>query len=121
VEFEIAPGNTGNLLEHSIISSAVFTRQAIFSTLYMGQSSGKQDHYDLGLLYGLPGKDLVDISWKLVRLHLWTPCYGLFFVFSALTLWVGRQEGHPVCKKLSGEVLAWLSVWSEAQTCIWPS
>jgi len=34
--------------------------------------------------------------------------------FSALTLLVGRQEGHPACKKLSGEVLAWLSVWSEA-------
>jgi len=30
--------------------------------------------------------------------------------FSALTLLVGRQEGHPACKKLSGEVLAWLSV-----------
>jgi len=27
-----------------------------------------------------------------------------------LTLFVGRQEGHPACKKLSGEVLAWLSV-----------
>jgi len=33
--------------------------------------------------------------------------------FSALTLLVGRQEGHPACKKLSGGVLAWLSVWSE--------
>jgi len=32
-----------------------------------------------------------------------------------------RQEGHPACKKLSGGVLAWLSVWSEVQTCIWPS
>jgi len=30
-----------------------------------------------------------------------------------LTLLVGQQEGHPVCKKLSGEVLAWLSVLSE--------
>jgi len=29
--------------------------------------------------------------------------------FSALTLLVGRQEGHPACKKLSGGVLAWLS------------
>jgi len=38
--------------------------------------------------------------------------------FSALTLLVGRQEGHPACKKLSGEVLALLSVWSEVQTCI---
>jgi len=41
--------------------------------------------------------------------------------FSALTLSVGRPEGHPACKKLSGEVLAWLSVWSEVQTCIQPS
>ena len=32
--------------------------------------------------------------------------------FSALTLLVGWQEGHPACKKLSGGVLAWLSVWS---------
>ena len=32
----------------------------------------------------------------------------LYFVraFSALTLLVGQQEGHPACKKLSGEVLA---------------
>jgi len=43
------------------------------------------------------------------------------YAFSALTLLVGRQEGHPACKKLSGGVLAWLSVWSEMQTCIWPS
>ena len=41
--------------------------------------------------------------------------------FSALTLLVGRQEGHPACKKLSSGVLAWLSVWSEMQTCIWSS
>ena len=27
------------------------------------------------------------------------------FAFSALTLLVGRQEGHPACKKLSGGVL----------------
>ena len=31
---------------------------------------------------------------------------------------VGREEGHPACKKLSDGVLAWLSVWSEVQTCI---
>jgi len=30
--------------------------------------------------------------------------------FSALMLLVGRHEGHPACKKLSGDVLAWLSV-----------
>jgi len=41
--------------------------------------------------------------------------------FTALMLLVGRQKGHPACKKLSGGVLAWLSVWSEVQTCIRPS
>jgi len=40
--------------------------------------------------------------------------------YSALTLLVGRQEGHPACKKLSGGVMVWFSVWSEGQTCIWP-
>jgi len=29
------------------------------------------------------------------------------YTFSALTLLVGRQEGHPAFKKLSGEVLVW--------------
>jgi len=28
--------------------------------------------------------------------------------FSALTLLVRRQEGHPACKKLSDGILAWL-------------
>ena len=43
------------------------------------------------------------------------------YAFSALTLLVGRQEGHLACKKQSCGVLAWLSVWSKMQTCIWPS
>jgi len=38
----------------------------------------------------------------------------------ALTLLVGRQEEHLACKKLSDEMLAWLSVWSEVQMiCIY--
>ena len=57
-------------------------------------------------------------------MKLYAFCHALLsctFAFSALTLLVGRQEGHPACKKLSGGVLAWLSVWSEVQTCICPS
>jgi len=51
-----------------------------------------------------------------------TVCHQCFDIsFSALTLLVGRQEGHPACKKLSGGVLAWLSAWSVVQTCIWPN
>jgi len=38
-----------------------------------------------------------------------------FVASSALTLLVGRQEEHPFWKKLSDEVLAWLSVWSKVQ------
>jgi len=52
------------------------------------------------------------------NVHVYLPIYGASSAFSLL---VGRQEGHPACKKLSGGVLAWLSVWSEVQTCIWPS
>ena len=35
--------------------------------------------------------------------------------FDAVGWAAGRASG------LSGGVLAWLSVWSEVQTCIWPS
>jgi len=35
------------LLENFITNNVIFTCQAIFSTLYIGKSSGKQDHYDL--------------------------------------------------------------------------
>ena len=54
---------------------------------------------------------------------MWFPFGMLAHIaaFSALTLLVGQQEGHPACKKLSSGVLAWLSVWSEVQTCVWPS
>jgi len=40
-------------------------------------------------------------------------CLRKYLAFSALTLLVGRQEGHPAFKKLSGGVLVWLSVWSK--------
>jgi len=32
--------------------------------------------------------------------------------------WLGCRKGIRPVKKLSGGVLAWLSVWSEVQTCI---
>ena len=41
--------------------------------------------------------------------------------FDAVGWAAGRASGHPACKKLSSGVLSWLSVWSEMQTCIWPS
>ena len=61
------------------------------------------------------------------RLHIWYMTYltltykVVVYAFSALTLLVGRQEGHSACKKTEWWVLAWLSVWSKVQTCIWDS
>jgi len=46
----------------------------------------------------------------------------LFIAFNALPLLVWHQEEHPACKKLSDEVLWWLSVWSDVHiVCIWSS
>jgi len=56
-----------------------------------------------------------------VHCRYFNPSCSLLCLPSALTLLVGWQEGHPACKKLSGGMLMWLSVWSEMQTCIWPS
>jgi len=39
------------------------------------------------------------------------------YTFSALTLLVEQQEGHPACKKLSDAILVWFKV----QICIWLS
>jgi len=38
-----------------------------------------------------------------------------------LIVWLGGRKGIRPVKKLSGWMLAWLSVWGEMQICIWPS
>jgi len=58
---------------------------------------------------------------QFIPLFFFLTAVVVVYAFSALTLLVGQQGGHPACKKQSGGVLAWLSVWSEVQTCIWPS
>jgi len=52
---------------------------------------------------------------------LWPDAQPTASKSTALTLLVGRKEGHPACKKLSGGVLAWLSVWSEMQIAYGPA
>ena len=59
---------------------------------------------------------LYNKTYLLTKLSLYNTC-----AFSALILLVGWQEGHLACKKLSGGMLAWLSVWSEMKTCVWPT
>jgi len=43
------------------------------------------------------------------------------FAFSALTLLVGWQEGHPACKKQSGGVLEWLSAGARCRLAYGPA
>jgi len=61
---------------------------------------------------------LHELTYVGVRFVIRPSVYVSIIAFSALTLLVGWQEGHPACKKLSGGMLVWLSVWSEVQTCI---
>ena len=68
------------------------------------------------------GYQTTAVRWRLGGILFCSTVYMEHWIaFSALTLLVGRQEGHPACKKLSSGVLVWLSAWSEVQTCIWPS
>ena len=64
---------------------------------------------------GSPVHVLVSIQAVRVLPHLCVVNVTTTVLFSALTLLFGRLEGHPVCKKLSCGVPAWLSVWSEVQ------
>jgi len=47
------------------------------------------------------------ISWTICK-----PFAPRNLAFSVSMLLVGQQEGHPAYKKLSGGMLAWLSVWA---------
>jgi len=64
---------------------------------------------------------LLFMSFYKLSFFVMLECNSLFYLvdfnifvettsFSAFTLLVGQQEVHPACKKLSGAVLAWLSV-----------
>ena len=62
--------------------------------------------------------------------HLACKKPGAFFMQSVLycnwpsvlwRCWLGGRKGIQSVKILSGGVLAWLSIWNEVQTCIWPS
>ena len=69
----------------------------------------------------------IDISQSSVATRL--RCGGIFKYVLVTNLmpsvlwrcWLGSRKGIRPVKKLSSGVLAWLSVWSEVQTCIWPS
>jgi len=57
---------------------------------------------------------------KFIASHRWDVFWDTVYMYlrSMPVLWhcwLGVREEHPVYNKLSGEVLAWLSVWSKVQ------
>ena len=83
------------LLENFIISSLIFARWAIFSTLYIGKSPGKQDLCDLG---GYCMARHVIIFWNLKKCileHTHTqPFNGLWSVTTRVG-WYQKKHTHP--------------------------
>jgi len=83
--------------------------------IHWGLGYPQSNHFGGGMAVDLPKLYLLGGISSVVTGYQCT--YQLVCVcqiaFSALTLLVRRQEGHPVCKKTCGGVLAWLSVWSE--------
>jgi len=80
----------------------------VFGVLFREQLTG---HFSLGLFRMFSYRSFL-------RQELYYQYFTWFVAsesaFSALMLTVGRQEGHhPVCRKLSGVVLAWLSFRSK--------
>jgi len=93
---------TGTAMNFVLVENIV-----IMNCLFLHVFSDKQ------IVQKVSWKNFVDLLWSESSPLNTLPCYYFSFVaFSALTLFVWRQEGHPACKKLSGGVLAWLSVWS---------
>ena len=130
-EIQIPHLTHGSLGAHESTSQLYLDQLGSFSTAYAhDQQSVTQTDWPHGdVFYWAWELFLVlgcyPVKWRVVQKSSNTGHSGkmkMYFIelgaFSALTLLVGRQEGHPACKKQSGGVLAWLSVWSEVQTCI---
>jgi len=125
----VAVSVDGGAVEHDAWSSLVITSSAICThkiTTNLTSCYQLCQLYQLGTAGTTGSNMMAALSRQIPRWRL--PCHPRCssevkqqFAVSVLTLLVGRQEGHAASKKLSGGVLAWLSVWSEVQTCIWSS
>jgi len=102
--FDTVGRGTAELVQHLL--------SRVYYIMYVQLNLLKWKHRDLIISIHVGKYPLIHVLYFTFYLNI------LFNPFSALVLLVGRQEGHPACKKLSGGLLAWLSVWSEVQTCI---
>jgi len=73
----------------------MYTKYVILETFFLDPASSYRERQELMMPSRQPPKHIYNTD-----------------TFQMLA---GRQEEHPDCKKLSYEVLAWLSVWSKVQ------
>jgi len=60
-------------------------------------------------------------SFVCTSFNIYLQCFDAVIPSVLWRCWLGGRKGIRPVKKLSGGLLAWLSVWSEVQTCILPS
>jgi len=128
--FTLGPGADGSATQSSSSnrSSSQVPRQKMVYHCKFGEFGSQVGQFTepSGVAVNSDGDILVaDTNNHRIQVHCNTDIFTLLLAglssISALTLLVGRQEGHLACKNLSGEVLM-LSVWSEVQMiCIWSS
>jgi len=96
-------------------------RTSMLISLCWSVFAGRKRYSALGLIHLLSSTNYTNKSNMMCNCIL-LYCVYRVFAFGVLTLFVGHQEEHLACKKLSDEVLAWSSVWSKVQMiCIWSS
>ena len=75
----------------------------------------------LNLIFGMCAASVEQLP-VMTNLVKWLALYHLWLVPSVLwRCWFGGRKGIRPVRKLSDEILAWLSVWIKVQICIWPS
>ena len=109
--FEYQPADSSDSMSHSTVGDG-----ACWETPFARDSLGNTViHFDTVCFCGIT-QGFFKFCYGIVELP------SVVFAVSALSLLVGCREEHPFCKKLSDEVLAWLSVWIEVKMiCIWSS
>jgi len=79
---------------------------------FYGKASGRYQ-LDKGDFLSDTYQDAISSATYVATYQLVDSVLHTILFFSALMLLVGQQEGYPACKKLSGRMLASLSVWGE--------
>jgi len=105
--------------------SGKFYRQALGETspIFSGDKKLKVYNGAYGVFFSMANlRDGIRGWYRVSKLLLFNFDIVLWRCWMPLdALPASRQEGHPACKKLSGGMLTWLSVWGEMQICICPA